>query len=93
MDNLKFHHIGYAVYDISLTAEYYIKTGWALSEIQVDKIQNSKIAFLAKKDFPLIELIVPHLSPPHPLKKKSPLPQKQSRAPSNLQIKMEILLL
>jgi methylmalonyl-CoA/ethylmalonyl-CoA epimerase len=57
--SLQFHHIGYAVRDISATAEYYIGAGWVMSEIYCDKIQNTKIAFLSKNAFPLIELVAP----------------------------------
>lgn len=56
---LNFHHIGYAVQDIVVTAEYYISAGWSISEIQIDVIQNTKIAFLKKEHFPLIELVAP----------------------------------
>jgi methylmalonyl-CoA/ethylmalonyl-CoA epimerase len=59
LDNLRFHHIGYAVENISLTAEYYIKAGWILSVIQIDTVQNSQIAFLLKDGFPLMELVAP----------------------------------
>lgn len=54
-----FHHIGYAVQDINTTGEYYINAGWTMSEIQIDSIQNTKIAFLRKEGFPLIELVAP----------------------------------
>lgn len=53
----RFHHIGYAVKDIFETAENYISMGWVLSEVYVDVIQNSQIAFLKKEGFPLIELV------------------------------------
>jgi|SRR5690554_2294033 methylmalonyl-CoA/ethylmalonyl-CoA epimerase len=53
----RFHHIGYAVKDIIETAENYISMGWVLSEVYVDVIQNSQIAFLKKEGFPLIELV------------------------------------
>jgi methylmalonyl-CoA/ethylmalonyl-CoA epimerase len=59
LDNFIFHHIGYAVHDIAVTAEYYVKAGFVLSEIQVDTTQNSYIAFLSKDAFPLIELVAP----------------------------------
>jgi len=55
----RFHHIGYAVHDIELTAAYYTKAGWSLSDLQVDEIQHTKIAFLSKEGMPLIELIAP----------------------------------
>lgn len=59
LDNFKFHHIGYAVNSIDVTAELYLKNGWELSEKLIDTIQNTEIAFLSKKDQPLIELVAP----------------------------------
>jgi methylmalonyl-CoA/ethylmalonyl-CoA epimerase len=59
LDNIYFHHIGYAVQDILVTAEYYLKAGWVLSEIQIDTLQDTLIAFLTKDSFPLIELVAP----------------------------------
>jgi len=58
-EDFKFHHIGYAVKDIIKTAEFYLSAGWRLTEIQNDLIQNTKIAFLIKKEMPLIELVAP----------------------------------
>ena len=57
--DFRFHHIGYAVHDIFVTAEYYVKAGWNISDVQIDVIQNTKIAFLSKNGMPLIELIAP----------------------------------
>ena len=54
-----FHHIGYAVRDIVATAEFYTYAGWVLSDIVVDPIQNTQIAFLKRDGFPLIELVAP----------------------------------
>lgn len=59
LEDCRFHHIGYAVKDILLTAEYYLKVGWNISDIQEDSIQNTKIAFLSRAGFPLIELVAP----------------------------------
>ena len=59
LSSFRFHHIGYAVNDIDATAEYYKNADWQLSEIQTDRIQNAKIAFLSKAGMPLIELIAP----------------------------------
>jgi methylmalonyl-CoA/ethylmalonyl-CoA epimerase len=59
INNLKFHHIGYAVREIEVTAEYYLNADWQMSDIQIDKIQNAKIVFLSKPEMPLIELIAP----------------------------------
>ncbi len=52
-------HIGYAVKDILQTASHYVKAGWTLSEVYLEKVQNTKIAFLNKKGFPTIELVSP----------------------------------
>lgn len=62
----KIDHIGYAVNDIKITAELYIKGGWKLSEIFEENIQNTKIAFLTKEGFPTIELVSP-LEGPSPI--------------------------
>jgi len=59
LENCRFHHIGYAVKDIMLTAEYYISSGWELTDIYNDLIQNTRIAFLKREQFPLIELVAP----------------------------------
>jgi methylmalonyl-CoA/ethylmalonyl-CoA epimerase len=59
LNSFHFHHIGYAVKDIMFTAAYYLRAGWQMSNIQIDVIQNAKIAFLSKDGMPLIELIAP----------------------------------
>jgi methylmalonyl-CoA/ethylmalonyl-CoA epimerase len=59
LENCRFHHIGYAVQDIMLTAEFYLSSGWELSDIYNDLIQNTRIAFLKREQFPLIELVAP----------------------------------
>ena len=59
LNSFNFHHIGYAVNNIEATAEYYTQAGWLLSDVQIDKVQNTKIAFLSKSDMPLIELVAP----------------------------------
>lgn len=55
----KFHHLGYAVKDIKRTARYYQKAGWILSDITLDSIQNTYIAFLTKEGMPKYELVAP----------------------------------
>lgn len=55
----KFHHLGYAVKDIKKTARYYQKAGWILSDITLDPIQNTYIAFLTKEGMPKYELVAP----------------------------------
>lgn len=52
-------HIGYAVRDIMTTASFYIKSGWNLSEIYEEKVQNARIAFLKKSGMVTIELVSP----------------------------------
>ena len=59
LEGFKFHHIGYAVKDILISSELYVKNGWKLSDTVIDDIQNAKIAFLTKDNFPLIELVAP----------------------------------
>lgn len=54
-----FHHIGYAVREIAVTAAHYQEAGWTLSEEVIDPIQNVRIAFLSRPDTPLIELVAP----------------------------------
>jgi len=59
LEEFNFHHIGYAVNSIEKTSIYYTEEGWTLSEIYSDTIQNTRIAFLSKEFFPLIELVEP----------------------------------
>ena len=60
MKHLKsINHIGYAVKSIETTAEHYVDSGWSLSEIYEERVQNTKIAFLTKEGFPTIELVSP----------------------------------
>lgn len=59
LQNLSFHHIGYAVKDIDATAQFYLKTGWTKSDTILDPIQNTYIAFLYRTGFPTIELVAP----------------------------------
>lgn len=66
LPSFRFHHIGYAVHKIAITAEYYFRAGWSISDEQIDPIQNTKIAFLSKKGFPMIELV-------EPVNEKSPI--------------------
>lgn len=59
LSEFSFHHIGYAVHEIRETAAYYINAGWQLSDEITDEKQNSKISFLTREGFPLIELVAP----------------------------------
>ena len=53
------NHIGYAVKDISKTAQPYLESGWMLSPIYDEVEQNVRIAFLTKNGIPSIELVSP----------------------------------
>ena len=59
LQNLSFHHIGYAVKDIDATAQFYLNAGWSKSDTTLDPIQNTYIAFLHKEGNPTIELVAP----------------------------------
>lgn len=59
LQNLSFHHIGYAVKNIDATAQFYLNAGWVKSETLLDSIQNTYIAFLHREGFPMIELVAP----------------------------------
>ncbi len=60
MKHLKsINHIGYAVKDISKSANVYTCAGWVLSPIFNEVVQGTKIAFLTKEGFPTIELVAP----------------------------------
>lgn len=56
---LSIDHIGYAVKDINDTAKLYTDAGWTLSPVFIEKVQNTKIAFLTKHGFTTIELVSP----------------------------------
>lgn len=60
INSMHFHHIGYAVRDISKTAAFYLSAGWTMSDMQLDKIQGTYIAFLTKDEEPMIELVAPY---------------------------------
>lgn len=68
MKNLmQIDHIGYAVRDIMTTAQHYINSGWTISEIFEEKVQNTKIAFLRREGFVTIELVSPLNDTPSPV--------------------------
>lgn len=56
---IKFDHIGYAVKDIIETAAMYKESGYSLSDVFEERVQNAKIAFLTREGFPTIELVAP----------------------------------
>ena len=56
---LEIDHIGYAVRDIQITASYYRKAGWTMSEIFEENVQHARIAFLKKAGMVTIELVAP----------------------------------
>lgn len=55
----KLDHIGYAVNDIAATSRHYTAAGWTLSDIMDEPAQNVKVAFLTRKGFQTIELVMP----------------------------------
>lgn len=59
LPDFKFHHIGIAVFDIDVTASYYIEAGYIKSDTVVDEIQDVKICFLEKANMPRLELLAP----------------------------------
>lgn len=59
MENLKFHHIGIACYDIQASKVFYENMGYEAAECIIDPIQDIEICFLHKSGQPLIELLAP----------------------------------
>ncbi len=59
LDNLKFHHIGVAVFSIEKTAKIYVEAGYRQSATVFDSIQNVNICFLTKENMPTVELLEP----------------------------------
>ena len=61
IDNFKFHHIGIATSNINESVSLYIRLGYKLrnDNILTDTIQNVNLAFMTKKNHPLIELVSP----------------------------------
>jgi len=57
LKNSQFHHIGYAVKDITKTAAHYVEAGYVLSNVIYDPVQQTNIAFLTKSGCPKIELV------------------------------------
>lgn len=59
LESMKFHHIGVAVFDIDITAKYYLDAGYTKTETVYDPHQNVNICFLTKEGMPMIELLAP----------------------------------
>ena len=59
LKDFRFHHLGYAVKDISKAVEMYEKMGFIIGEVVTDTIQNSQICFATKKGFPKFEFVAP----------------------------------
>lgn len=59
LSSFKFHHIGIAVFNIDITAKYYVDAGYIKSPTIVDPIQNIQICFLSKDGMPILELLAP----------------------------------
>lgn len=56
---IKLDHIGYAVKDIQETAAVFKDSGYTMSEIFEENVQNTRIAFLTRDGLPTIELVSP----------------------------------
>lgn len=59
IDDLKFHHIGIACFDIDETKPFYELMGYKASSVTDDPIQDIRICFLKKEGAPLLELLAP----------------------------------
>ncbi|MDY3271921.1 MAG: VOC family protein [Prevotella sp.] len=59
LKSMRFHHIGVAVKDISLTAAVYVAGGYHQSETIYDPKQNINICWLKKEGMPVVELLEP----------------------------------
>jgi len=59
LDELIFHHLGIAVFDIDATAQIYQQAGYTKTETKYDPLQNVYICFLSKPNMPMIELLAP----------------------------------
>ena len=57
---LRFHHIGIAVNNISETAALYINAGYEKTDTVFDPVQNVHICFLSKSGMPTLELLAPN---------------------------------
>lgn len=60
LEEMSFHHIGVAVFDIDATASMYVAAGYVQGETTYDPIQNVHICFLHKEGMPVIELLAPN---------------------------------
>lgn len=59
IDDLRFHHIGIACFDINETKAFYELIGYVASPIIDDPIQDIRISFLKKEGSPMLELLAP----------------------------------
>ncbi|MFH0861124.1 MAG: VOC family protein [Candidatus Altiarchaeota archaeon] len=59
MNELKFHHLGYATENLDETIGAFESLGFTLINTAKDENQNIRIAVLRKPDHPLVELITP----------------------------------
>lgn len=58
-ENMKFHHIGIACFDINDSKAFYEFIGYEASEVKDDPIQDIRICFLRKEGAPMLELLAP----------------------------------
>lgn len=59
LNDLIFHHIGIACFEIEKTIDFYLQMGFIASSITEDPIQDIRICFLEKEGMPKIELLEP----------------------------------
>lgn len=59
LDELRYHHIGIACFDIDESKAFYVRMGYKASETVDDPIQDIRICFLDKEGMPRIELLAP----------------------------------
>ncbi|MBO4315760.1 MAG: VOC family protein [Prevotella sp.] len=59
LDFLRFHHIGFACFDIDESKVFYEKMGYQASVTMDDPLQDTRVCFLKKEGMPYLELISP----------------------------------
>ena len=59
IEDLRFHHIGIACFDIDEAKAFYELIGYGASPVKDDPIQDIRICFLKKEGAPMLELLAP----------------------------------
>ena len=60
MDNLRFHHVGYATKNLRSSVSDFRKLGYKNSGDFIDNVQNINISIMERAGHPIIELIEPN---------------------------------